>query len=130
MSALAFKFIVVAALAGIAVSLCFFNRRVFLTETRSMSAKDARVIFAGITLMAIAALTGIWAIMTLPEWQKTIYSVLPLLVLAGYGLEVFLIARLPVQWKKSPLFWMAVLPPVVGCLLVMLVSLREQGVSR
>lgn len=130
MSALAFKFIVVAALVGIAVSLCFYHRRAFLTECRSMSAKDARVIFGGIALMAIAALTGIWAIMTLPEWQRTVYSVLPLIVIAGYGLEVFLITRLPVQWKKSPLFWMAALPPVVGCLLVMLISLREQDVSR
>jgi uncharacterized membrane protein len=127
MSLLALKLVGFSVLIGIAISLCFCNRHVFLSEKGSISPKDARLIFSGITLMAVAVLAGVWALMASSEWQSAAYSVVPLLVLAGYGFEVFLITRLPAQWRKSPLFWMAALPPLVGCLLVMLISWREHG---
>src|SRR6266487_3459724 len=100
MSLLALKVAALCLLIGIAVSFCFHQRRMFLTKTSSMSAKDLRVMFISLFFMAVAAFLGLWAALDLTpsEWQRTVYSVIPLLVLASYGLEIFLITRLPVQW--------------------------------
>lgn len=132
MSLLALKLAVLGVLIGLAVSLCFHQRRMFLAQTGSMPAKDLRVMFASLLFMAVAALLGLWAALdwTPPEWQKVVYTFLPLLVLACYGFELFLITRLRAQWKQSFLFRIAAFLPVVGCVLVMLISWREQRISR
>jgi hypothetical protein len=132
MNVFALKLAGVAALAVIAVFLCFHNRRVFLTRTGSMSAKDLRVMFISLFFMAVAALLGLWAALDLtpPEWQRVVYSGLPLVGLTCYGLEAFFITRFPTRWKKSPWFWMAALPPILGCVLVMLISWCERDKSQ
>jgi hypothetical protein len=121
------KLVAIVAILGIAVSICFWNRRMFLTSAGSMAKKELRLVSVSLLFIVFAVSLALWAVLDLtpPEWKRTVYSVLPLAVLTCYVLEVYLITRLSARWRKSPWFWMVAVQPIVGCLLVILIWWRE-----
>ena len=122
----------IAAIVGIAVSVGFYHRRLFLTEGGALPVRDMRAMSIGLSLLGIAAVLGFWAALELtpPERRNLVYTLLPLVGLSCYGLEAFFLKRISAQWKKSPWFWMAVIQPLVGCILVMVFIWHERNRKR
>ena len=125
-----FQFAGIALLLISVVLLLFYHRRWLLMGDGSVSASRARITFSCIMLLTLAGLAAVYAALVSSEWRRAAYSVLPLIVLSCYGLETYLITRLPIRWKTSPAFWMAAVAPLLGFVLVILILWRERYEDR
>ena len=59
-----------------------------------------------------------------------LFDLSPLLITFGYIFQLFLFRHLAEQWKRSWFFKMAIMQPIVGCLLMILIWWHDRGSRR
>jgi hypothetical protein len=123
-------FIFVLPLLGVSVAIAFGNRRILLAKKQTLSIRDLRVGFACIALLAGSSLPLLFLLSYPTALQSTLLAFLPIFFLASYLFEIAIAWRLRPRFKNSPLFWLAILSPFVGCAWLLLVFLEVSREER
>ena len=102
----------------IAVWVCVRYRRVFVIQ-RGATLRSSMVTLCKsllcVALLAGASWAGYYAVtISRGWWRNALYTFLPIIVLSMWVYPFFMLKDLPKEWKRSPLFILALLPPVVG----------------
>jgi hypothetical protein len=123
--------IIVCALPIIAISVCFHRRHLFLIELTPESIRRARPALAWLLLMPLAALVICWELLRSPFWgSNLVFDLSPLLITFGFIFQVLLFSHMAEQWRRSPLFILAIMQPIVGCLLMTLIWWHDRHPRR
>jgi hypothetical protein len=118
-------------LAAAAVWLSVYYRRLFLLERGPVGLMRFLAALVCVALLAFGSWALFHAISISPDSVRTaIYMFLPLIVGAMYLYQIFTFKDLPKQWKRSPLFIIAILPPILGCILMSLIWWHDLGRHR
>jgi hypothetical protein len=119
--------ILVCSLFIVAISLGFRYRRLFLIDLTPAAIRQARPALLSILLLPLAGLALCLELLRSPYWgHSTLFDLSPVLINAGYIFQLFLFRHLAPRWKRSTLFKLAILSPVVGCLLMTLIWWHER----
>jgi hypothetical protein len=112
----------------IAVWVSFRYRRVFLRDGGLVGWLRLLCALVCLALLAFGSWAAFYAISISPEWARLqIYTVLPIAIVTMYLYQIFRFKNLARQWKRSPLFIMAMLPPILGFILMILVWWHDTG---
>ena len=108
--------------------LCVRYRRLFLPDGGVVGWLRLIAALVCLTLLTAACWAGFYAVTLTSGWvRNALYSILPLAVMASYFYEIFTFKHLPREWKRSPLFILAIPPPVLGCIFMILVWWQHRG---
>jgi hypothetical protein len=109
----------------------FRNRHLLLIELGRASHGQLRAAFGSVLVMQLSVIPGWYELMTAPYWGRSIwFDLSPLLVTTAYIAELLLYRHLDDQWKRSLAFKFAMLVPVCGCLLTILVWWHDRHQRR
>jgi hypothetical protein len=116
------------ALVVTALWICVRYRRLFLIERGPVGVVRFLSGVFCLALLGFASWAGFYAVTLSPEPARVqIYNFLPLLVGTCYFYQIFTFKDLPKEWKRSPLFIMAMLTPILGCVLMAMVWWHDRG---
>jgi hypothetical protein len=116
------KTILASTVPIIALAVAFRYRRLLLVDVTGPPTRQVRAAAACALSTSLGAMALLWALMGAEYWgQNLAFDLLPLLFTGAYIFQLFLFRHLAEQWKTSVFFKMAILPPLVGCLLMILV---------
>ena len=120
-----------AVLMVIAVWVCVRYRRVFVIQRSSsvmVTLVTLRSSLLCLALLAVASWAGFYAVTISTGWARNaLYTFLPIIVMTMYVSPIFQFKYLPQEWKRSPLFILAMFPPVLGCVVLIGVWWCEVG---
>jgi hypothetical protein len=116
------------ALIVIALWVCVRWRRVFLIQCGPGLALRLLAGLLCLALLGLATWAGFYLVSISTGWAfNAIYTFSLILVLTCYVHEVITFKDLPKEWKRSPLFILALFPPVLGWVLMTMVWWHEVG---
>src|SRR6185503_7159531 len=99
----------------IAVWVCVRYRRVFVIQRGPALAVRLLGGVLCVALLAVASWAGYYAVtISTGWWRNALYTFLPIIVLTMWIYPFLMLMALPKEWKRSPLFILALLPPVLG----------------
>jgi len=115
----------------IAVWVCVRYRRVFVIQRDPSLAVRLLGGVLCVALLGLASWAGYYAVtISTGWWRNALYTFLPIIVLSMWIYPFLMLMALPKEWKRSPLFILALLPPVVGCAVMIGVWWCEVGRRR
>jgi hypothetical protein len=114
-----------------AMWVCARYHRLFLIERGPVGVMRFLAGLLCVMLLGLGSWAGFYAMSISPEWARLhLYGFLPITVGTCYVYEVYTFKNLQRQWKRSPLFIMALLVPVLGCVLMLLIWGHDDGRRR
>jgi glycerol uptake facilitator-like aquaporin len=117
--------LVASGLGVLAVEAVYFRRYRLIIH----AAKPDRGHAAGFFLAALmhgASILILLAALAPGRLPDTGYTILSATVFAGYIIQVLMTLTIDRSWRAAPLFWVATLAPLLGCVLVGLIWRSER----
>jgi len=114
-------------LSAVALAISFRHRNSFFADEVTARFKGADALVCAGALYA-ASLFLLWAVVFRSAIQTQASIVLPLAIIASYGLALWLTRRINRTQKRLPFLFIVALVPVLGPILLALIDFgREKG---
>jgi hypothetical protein len=121
----------IVVLMVIAVWVCVRYRRLFLIQRGPVMAVRLLGGVLCLALLGVASWAGYYAVTISTGWARNaLYTFLPIIVMTSYVYPIFQFKELPKEWKRSPLLILAMLAPILGCIVISGVWWCEVGRPR